>query len=157
MGKPKPFTINFKYSEKKGDGESVIVISTNYKKALDEAYEEKVDKRTPISVEVVDPDFGRVFKAIGSAAKKAGKLGAHAAVVGAKYSWRGAEVFGKAAGEAISERLDSYEERLRAKKLIRESYAVDRAKRVMAKAKLKKEFPEIYKICDFSREKSVRY
>lgn len=156
-GEPKPFTVNFKYSNRKGDGESVMVISKSYEKALDEAFEEKVDKRDPISVEVIDPDFGRMFKAMGTAAKKAGKLGAKGALIGAKYSVRGAELFGKAAAEAVAKRVDSYEERLRARKLIRESYAPDRSKRLMARAKLREEFPEIYTVSDFSRKGEKLY
>ena len=41
--KPKSYTINFKYSNKQGDGESLIVIANDYQKALDEAFEEKKD------------------------------------------------------------------------------------------------------------------
>ena len=34
---PKSFTINFKYSTKPNDGESVVVIAKSYQDALDEA------------------------------------------------------------------------------------------------------------------------
>lgn len=154
---PKSFTINIKYSERKGDGESVLVFAKDYQSALDEALEERVDKREPVEVEIIDPDFGRIFKAIGTAAKKAGKLGAKAVITGAKYTVKGAQLFGKAAAEEIAKRAQSFEERLEAKKLLRESYSTDRFKRLRARAELRKKFPEIYTVSDFSRPGETLY
>ena len=179
-GEPKPFTVNFKYSKKKGDGESVIVISRSYQKALDEAYEEKKDQRNPISVEIVDPDFGRIFKAIGSGLSKVTKVGAQYAIKGGHiakqaairakphvkkglviagkagktalvYSAKGIKVTGKAAAQAAarhyaSKQLDN---------LIRDCYHENRVKRTRARSKLKREYADVYDVCDFSRDRSL--
>ncbi len=65
------FTVNFKYSDKPGDGESCIVFSDNYVDALDEAWEERMDKRTPIAVEAVDPDIGAALEWTGKRVRSA--------------------------------------------------------------------------------------
>jgi len=141
--KPKSFVFNFKYSQKPGDGESVVVISTDYHKAMKEAFQEKRDPREPIEVEVIDPDLGRILRTIGKGAAKAAKLGI-------KYSYAGAKVLGKEAAMAVA---TSYRE-LKLKRLIGDAYSVNRTTRIMARAKLRTQYPEIYKICDFSKEKN---
>jgi len=138
---PKSFTINFKYSNKPNDGESVVVIARNYQDALDEAWEEKTDPRNPISVEVVDPDIGRALKILGRGVAKAVKLGA-------KYTYVAGKTVTKEAAHAIAK---SYRE-MRVRRLIDEAYSTDRRIRILARAKLKQKYPEIYSICDFSRE-----
>ena len=140
--KPKAYTVNFKYSNKAGDGESVVVIATSYDKALDEAFEEKTDSRNPISVEVIDPDIGKTLKILARGAGQAVKLGA-------KYTYVAGKTVGKEAAFAIARAYRS--QKLR--RLIEESYSGDRATRAMARAKLKLQYPEIYNACDFSREK----
>lgn len=140
--KPKSYTINFKYSNKQGDGESVIVIANDYQKALDEAFEEKKDPRKPISVEVIDPSLGSMLKIMARGAGKAVKLGA-------KYSYITGKTVGKEAAHAVAK---SYRE-LRLRRLIDEAYSPDKVRRVIARAKLKQRYPEIYKICHFSRER----
>ena len=151
--KPKPFTVNFKYSEKKGDVESVVVISTSYDKALKEAFQEKTDPRQPIEVEVIDPDIGRMLRIVAEGAKTAVKIGAKEAgkltKLGIKYGYAGAKVLGKEAAFAIARAYRS--QKLR--RLIEECYSPDRATRAMARAKLKTQYPEIYSSCDFSKEK----
>lgn len=140
---PKSYTINFKYSNKPNDGESVVVIAENYQNALDEAWEEKTDPRNPISVEVVDPDIGRMLKILGRGVAKAVKLGA-------KYTYVAGKTITRESAHAIAK---SYRE-MRVRRLIGESYSPDRRIRILARAKLKQTYPEIYKICDFSREKN---
>ena len=139
---PKSFTINFKYSNKPNDGESVVVIAPTYEKALDEAFEEKVDSRYPIEVEVIDPDIGKALKILARGVGKAVKLGA-------KYSYITGKTVTKEAAHAIAK---SYRE-MRVRRLIDECYSVDRRIRIQARAKLKQRYPEIYSICNFSREK----
>ena len=39
------------------------------------------------------------------------------------------------------------------RRLIEECYSPDRATRAMARAKLKTQYPEIYSVCDFSKER----
>ena len=130
--KPKAYTVNFRYSDKKGDGESVVVISTRYKKALDEAFEEKKDARQPIEIEIIDPNLGRMLHIIGKGVAKVAKLGI-------KYSYKGVKVLGREAAHAVAK---SYRE-LRLRRLIDEAYSEDRVTRVMARAKLKQRYPEI--------------
>lgn len=148
--KPKSYTVNFRYSSKPGDGESVVVISTNYQKALDEAFEEKVDSRNPISVEVIDPDLGRVFRAVGSGLKKVGKIGAKYAVKGLQAGWRAAKITGKVAAREAAYQFHSR----RIKGLVERSYSEDEAIRMKARTILKSQFPDLYAICDFSKEKA---
>ncbi|MDH5783034.1 MAG: hypothetical protein OEZ35_05155 [Candidatus Bathyarchaeota archaeon] len=58
-------------------------------------------------------------------------------------------MLGKEAALAVAK---SYRE-LKLKRLIEDCYSPDRVTRIIARAKLKKRYPEVYKICDFSREK----
>ena len=139
---PKSYTINFQYSKKKGDGESVVVIAKNYQDALDEAFEEKTDSRNPISIEVIDPDIGKALRIIGKGVGKGIKLGA-------KYAWIAGKTITKETAHAIAK---SYRE-MRLRRLIDEAYSPDRVTRIRARAKLKLRYPEIYSICDFSKEK----
>ena len=67
--------------------------------------------------------------------------------LGAKYSYIAGKTVGKEAAHAVAK---SYRE-LRLKRLIDEAYSPNRTTRVIARAKLKQRYPEIYKICSFSR------
>lgn len=140
--KPKPYTVNFTYSEKKGDGETVVVISTSYHKALLEAFEERKDKREPIALEVIDPDLGKVLGAIGHGLNRV----AH---IGGKYAVKGAKITGKWAAQQLAEKYNSS----MLKRLVNECYSTDRTTRILARARLKREFPDVYALCDFSRRK----
>jgi len=133
---------NFKYSKKPGDGETVVVVSTDYHKAMKEAFQEKRDPREPIEIEVIDPDLGRVLRAIGTGAVKAAKIGA-------KYAYKAGKVMGKEAAMAVAE---SYRE-MKVKRLVEKAYSPNRAVRALARAKLKTQYPEIYQVCDFSRDR----
>jgi len=185
---PKPFTVNFKYSEKPGDGESLIVIATSYKKAMAEAFEEKVDSREPIEIEIIDPDFGRVFRAIGSGLKRVVGVGAKYAIkgghiakqateraaiaakphvvkgiktgarYGAQYTKRGIKAgvkYGvkgiKVTGRAAASSLASVAHDAVAGKLVRDAYSPDRVKRAVARARLRKSFPDVWDVMDVSR------
>lgn len=159
---PKSYTINFKYSNRKGDGESVIVISTDYHKALDEAFEEKTDKREPIEVEVIDPALGRVMHAVGSGVKKLGKFGAkysvkgahlakRAGIVAGKVALKGVKFAGKPAEVALKQRAIGWQ----AKKLLTKCYTGSKAEQILARRTLKREFPDVYDICDFSKPDRV--
>jgi len=116
---PKAYTCNFKYSEKKGDGESVVVIATDYHKALDEAFEERVDTREPIEVKVIHPDIGRMLRILGRGAKVVGREAVELSKLGIKYGYAGAKVLGKEAAFAIARAYRS--QKLR--RLIEESYS----------------------------------
>jgi len=149
---PKAYTCNFKYSEKKGDGESVVVIATDYHRALDEAFEERVDTREPIEVEVIHPDIGRMLKILGRGAKVVGREAVQLSKLGIKYGYAGAKVLGYEAARALAIKYG----KLKVKRLIEDAYSPDRPTRVFARAKLRTKYPEIYAVCDFSRERAPR-
>lgn len=70
--------------------------------------------------------------------------------LGAKYSYITGKTVGKEAAHAVAK---SYRE-LRLRRLIDEAYATDRVTRIMARGKLRQRYPEIYAICDFSKERT---
>ena len=142
LDKPRSFTVNFTYSNRIGDGESVVVIARNYGDALDEAYEERHDSREPIEIELVDPDIGKALKILA-------REGGNAVKIGAKYAYAAGKTVGKEAVHAVAE---SYR-RARIRRLIEECYNPDRVKRAMARSELKARYPEIYEMCDFSKGK----
>ena len=160
------FTVNFKYSNKPKDGESVIVLSNNYVDALDEAWEERMDNRTPISVEAIDPDIGAAIKWMGKRVRSAIKYGKpkikRAAHLGAKYTVRATMATGSTIKKVGKAGIGGAKElgRLTAfaaqkeiiQSLLKLCYQTDRAKRTAARYALKKRYPEVYAMCDFSRE-----
>lgn len=175
------FTVNFKYSNRKNDGESVIVISNNYVDALDEAWEERVDTRMPIAVEAIDPDIGAAISWMGKRVKSAITYGApkikKAAHLGAKYTIKATMVAkdtgvrvaraGIRGGVGVSKAGWSGAKELRRltafgiqagviENLLKLCYQKDRAKRTAARVALKRRYPEVYDMCDFSRETSIR-
>lgn len=176
IGHPKAYTCNFTYAP--GQGESVVVISTTYERALREAFEERKDPRQPISVEVIDPDFGRVFRAMGSGLSKVAGIGAKYAIrgghiakqaairakphlaKGVKIAGRGIKkgvvitakgvaVTGKAAAEEVGLHYRSRE----LNKLIQDCYDANRVRRTRARYKLKRLYPDIYDVADFSKDR----
>jgi len=167
--RPKPFTVNFKYSKRKGDGETVVVISTDYQKALAEAYEEKVDPRNPIEIEIIDPDLGKVLSIIASGAKKVAAIGGKFVVKGGhiakQLALKTAEVAGKgvvgtgkivgkavtSAGKLAAMKLAERRYSSTVKRLVEKAYSPNPAERVLARAKLREQYPDIYDICDFSK------
>jgi len=167
---PHAFTVNFTYSDKPGDGESVIVISDNFQDATDEAWEERMDSRMPIAVETIDPDIGAALKWMGKRVKSAIEYGVprikEAAHLGAKYAVRATMATAKTAGRVAKAAAVSGVEGARTlghltafglqkeliQSLLRLCYQADRAKRVAARIALKKQFPDVYAACDFSSE-----
>lgn len=160
------FTVDFTYESP--PHESVIVIADSYQAALEEAFDERVDTRAPIEVNVIDPDLDQILKFVGEGAKKAGAYGLKgikkAGKVGAKYSIRGvkagtrlgaegarAVARGVKVGLTESSKLLLYEaERAKVRLLLKKCYSKDRIERLSARAALKKFFPDIYDICSFS-------
>lgn len=131
--------MNFKYSNRKGDGESVLVVAKDYKSALAEALEEKHDPREPVEVEIIDPHLGRVLRTIGRGAVKAAKLGA-------RYTIRGVTTLGRIAAEEMARAYKQF----KVEQLVRKCYSPNRIERTKARYKLSVEYPEIYRVCDFS-------
>ncbi len=168
------FTCNFKYSEKPGDGESVIVISDNFQDATDEAWEERMDTRMPIAVEIVDPDIGAALKWVGKRVRSAVKYGkpriVEAAKLGAKYAVRATMATGKTIGRvAKATAISGYEgakalgqltafgvQKELIQSLLKLCYQPDKSKRIAARIALRKQFPDVFAMCDFSRESRAR-
>lgn len=122
---PKGYTVIMKYSDKPDDKEEVKVIATSYQRAIDEAFEERKDSRFPIEVRVIDPSLGEIFK---WASKRALELG-------------------KKAAAYAKEKASEYQ----VKRLIADAYSQDPVRRAYARAKLRKEHPEIWDVMDISR------
>lgn len=168
------FTVNFTYSKKKDDGESVIVFSDNFQDATDEAWEERIDKRMPLAVETIDPDIGAALTWMGKRVKSAIKYGTpkivDASKLGAKFAVRATMVTGKTIGRvakasAISGAKGAKElGRLTAfgvqkeliHSLLKLCYQKDKSKRTAARIALKRRYPEVYAAADFSSESRVR-
>jgi len=164
------FTTNFTYSDKPGDGESVITISNNYPDAIDEAWEERMDPRIPIAVETIDPDIGAALKWVGKRVRSAVKWGkpriVEATKLGARYAVRATMTTGKTIGRVAKATAISGVEgakelgRLTAfgvqkeliHNLLKLCYQKDKAKRIAARIALRDRYPEVYDMCDFSRE-----
>jgi len=110
----KAWTVNFKYREgnllNDEQGESVMVFSRSYHNALDEAYEERHYKhRTPIAVDIVDPDLGAMVSFLREKGDGAGVLRIkHVAKdLGAKYEIASKRVADSTAGRKIRGKIFS--------------------------------------------------
>lgn len=184
VGKPEEdikihgYVVNFKYSDRPGDGESVLAISDqkretimeDYKEIIDEAWEERVDTRVPISVEIVDPSLGEIIKIMSEKVKDTIKWGApkvkKAVGIGAKYGIKATMIAGSTAKKVARAGYDTTKELARLTafevqkelihNLLKLCYQKDKAKRIAARAALKTRYPEIYDMTDFSRESSRR-
>lgn len=151
------YTVDFQYSKKKGDGESVVVFAPvgDYRKALDEAFEERVDKhRTPILVEIEDPSLGAAISFVGRGAGrlalKGVKVGAR---LGAKYTVkvakRAAPVAKAIAIEVGKTALTEIQKR-DARRLLRQAYAGDRVEKYFARKTLRRRYPALFDKSSFS-------
>lgn len=176
------YVVNLKYSDKPGDGETILAISDqkretvmqDYKEILDEAFEERVDTRVPISIEIVDPSFSEVIKIMSEKVKGTIKWGApkvkqiakQTARIGADYAIRATMIAGSTAKKVARAGYDASKEVARLSafavqkelihNLLKLCYQKDPAKRLAARAALKTRYPEIYDMTDFSRETRTR-
>lgn len=144
VNKPKGFTVKLRYSKKPHDIETVKVIATSYKRAIDEAFEEKLDKRHPIEIEVVDPSIGEIIKWAGNRAAKYGKK---AVVAGGKLAKSAAVAGGQFAKEKLKESYSDWE----VKQWIDQAYSPNKGTRMLARAKLRQNRPDVYDLMDFSK------
>jgi len=172
------YVVNFKYSDKPGDGESVLVFTDPtataeeaYTKAMDEAFEERVDSRRPVEIDLVDPSVGAMLKWVGERVKgtiaygkpvlkKAAKLGAKYAVRASMATAKTAKRVAKAgvgAGKELVKLTAFSVERKMIERLIRDCYSKNKITRVASRHALKKRYPDIYDMCDFSREKGITW
>jgi len=172
---PHAFTVNFQYGAGKDEGESVIVISDNYSGAIDEAYEERVEKHlVPIAVEIIDPDLAvalefveRKVKAGATKLSDAAKRGIAytkprikpAIKLGAKYAVKATVLSARTAGKAAMgvTKFGADIARMQfdtkiVQYLIKDCYSKDPVKRNAARSSLKRKYPDVYDSCDFSDE-----
>lgn len=179
VGKPKGeaedgvhgYVVNLKYSNKKDDGESIFVIDDqtgetaleDYKQVIDEAFEEKVDPRTPISVEVDDPDVGKMIKFLGRKVEGTIKWGAPKAIkatkLGAKFAVRATMVSAKTMANLAKAGVETaiYMGNVKiAESMLVPCWQKDRAKQTAARQALKLRFPSLYDMAGFSRERTRR-
>lgn len=140
------FVFNFKYSDKPGDGEVVCIFSDDYENAQDEAFEERKDKRTPISVEAIDPPIRDVLETIFTGAKNATKIGGKYAIRAGKAGLGATKDVVRESGRLVAFGVQSK----LVESLLRLCYQKDPAKRNAARAALKSRYPEIWRMCDFS-------
>ena len=64
---------------------------------------------------------------------------------------KGIKVTGKVAAQEVARHYQSWE----LNKLIRDCYHENRVKRTRARSKLKREYPDVYDVSDFSRDRSL--
>lgn len=164
------FVVNFKFSDKPGDGESVLVMSDNFSDCLDEAYEEKIDPRSPIAVEIIDPDIGAMLEWTGKRVRSAIKYGKpkikRATELGAKYAVKATMATGRTAKRVAKAGVGASAELFRLtafaaqkeiiQSLLKLCYQRDKAKRIAARVALKKRYPDVYSMCSFSKETQRR-
>jgi len=157
---PKTFTVNFQYSDKPGDGESIPVIvggkgitmEEATKLAIDEAFEEKTDPRPPYATETVDPSLGDVYAWTRDKTISAAKIGAKYSLKGAKAGLRAAV----GAAKGVVKRAKYEVDRKKWESILNKCYSNNLVERAAARVSLKKNYPATYSICNFSREKTRR-
>ena len=74
--------MNFTYSGRRGDGESVVVFADSYRNALSKANQERSRIDFPLRVEMVDPDTKTMLSFVGSVKKTSKEAGAEYDVIG---------------------------------------------------------------------------
>lgn len=142
LNKPKGYTVTLIYSDKTREKQEVI--ATSYTRAIDETFENKHDPRLPIEISVVDPSIGEIIHWAGEHAKKYGEIAT-------KKAYQTTKTIAKAgATMAMDEAKRQYSD-YRAKRLIDQAYSPNRSTRTLARVKLQKDFPEVWKTMDISR------
>jgi hypothetical protein len=127
--RPEGFSAKMFY--RKGRPETVQVIADSFPNAIAEALEERTRTSVPERIDIQDPSLGEVFSFIKKATVKTGqamlKVGGHTF----KYTqskWNESSL----------------------KKLIRNCYSSDESVRLVARQKLKMQYPDVYDKCSFS-------
>jgi len=172
------FVVNFKYSDKKDDGESVLVLvnpnlpaKERYEKAMDEAFEERVDNRFPAEMQFIDPSLGEMLEWTSKRVRGVIKFGTpvlkKAARLGAKYAVKATMIAGETAKKVAKGGLSVTKEMLRLaafkahekhiQRLLKDCYHKNALIRTSARSALKRWYAEIYDMCDFSREKGITW
>lgn len=133
LRKPQGYAVTLRYSDKPRDLEKIDVIATDFKRAIDEAFEEKKDVRLPVEIVVVDPSIGEVLHWVGSHALKYGREAASKAYNATK--------------DKVKSSVSDWE----TKRLIEQAYSPKRGVRILARSKLRRDHPDVWKMMDVSR------
>lgn len=160
------YVVNLKYSNRKGDGESILAISDqdtktilkDYKEILDEAFEEKADSRVPIAVEIVDPSVGELIRVMGRKVEGTIKWGAPKAIragkIGAKFAIKATMISARTLKSGAE--LAAYKgQTMLAESMLKPCWQKDKAKQTAARNALRLRFPTLYDMCEFSRERTI--
>lgn len=157
------FIVTLKYEDKTSEKINVFAPRGAYKKALDEALEERTHQEMPMEINILDPSLGEVIsfigKGIGTGLKyvKSGIVKATPHIKkGLKKAGRGIGRGAKAVGKGIGRRAVTYAQRKEAERLVNRSYSENLSRRAIARTKLKTKYPEIYDNCDFSTREMSR-
>jgi len=155
----KAWTVNFKYSDRRGDGESVLVISDSYQKALNQSYENRLQKtRKPIEVDIVDPPLSTVigFLRTGTLTKEQqleNKFALSEAGHGAKEALKG---FAHGQMEEGRRKFGELVHGGDIDRLLKLSYDTKNpVAMTRARAELKRKYPEVYSHADFAPQRIV--
>ena len=119
------------------------------KEVLDEAFENRHDPRIPIEVIVVDPSIGEIIHWAGEHARKYGEIAAKKSI---EYGTKAAAAGASYAISKAKESANDYQ----TKRLIDQAYSPYHGIRTLARAKLQRDHPEIWRAMDLSRDNQYR-
>jgi hypothetical protein len=156
---PKGYTVKLRYSAEPHDLETIKVIATSYTRAIDEALEEKQDKRTPIEILVIDPSIGEIIHWAGHNTLELGKIAGKTALNTAKTGYRDltdvalehTAATNTGFTGALAKRQLEHRNTKKEEVLVRQAYGKDKAKSAIARAQLRKYHPEVWNVMDLSR------
>jgi len=123
-----PEAWEFTFSYRNGRKEKVTVIAPSYEKAMDEAFENRQHHALkPIAITMVDPSLWGAVKSVVRGAGKVARYGGRRA----KFTVKKHTIMG----------------------MLNDAYSDNKVRRTAARIALKQSFPEVYAMCDFSRER----
>ena len=170
INKPEGYSVELIYPDK--TPEKIEVIATTYQHAIDEAFKLKTDPRLPEEIIVTDPSLKEVIHWAGAHAQQVGKIAAQksleygkkAAIAGGNYAKNvsndviDVSLEHTAQGKGFAAALAKKQLERRGmtvktsdestKKLIDEAYSTDNKTRIFARAKLRTEHPDIWRVMD---------
>lgn len=151
------FTVTMKYKDGSSEKVNVIAPKGDYKKALDEALEERTHEATPMEINILDPSLGEIIgfirKGVGTGLKYVKKGIIRASPHVKSGIKRGVKGLGRGLGKgarSIAKSVQASRQNAEAKRLVNHSYSPDPSVRATARTKLKRKYPEVYDNCDFS-------
>lgn len=155
INKPEGYSVELIYPDKTHEKQEVI--ATTYQHAIDEAFKLKTDPRLPEEIIVRDPSLKEVIHWAGAHAQKYGAIAAKKAYeYGKKTTIRGANAAIDIHREGgisnyAKNRIQSSANDIRTQHLIEQAYSPNRGTSILARTKLRNEYPEVYSTMDFVR------